>query len=385
MIQKSRNYQCFYVILTLFGALMCISAIAQQSAATSVSVTEEHSGTVSANEIPLAVLKYGNAKRVLLSGKNMAFGFPFQCGADGTIFFPGNSFSPTGDLQVDSFAVYAVKPRDATFLERFDPQMSGLRKIFPRNGLAISDNRVVVLVDAVTAEEELNQPKKKRHPFLLFFDRNGSFLRASALDVPFIVAGIGLFESGDVLVVGSYILDKQQNWVVVGEDGHVERNLAPARDDSNDKPLEGKEFVSAIKGMAGMVEILPWRGHLLLLDLNTKHPIVELNERGILRTVQLQLPESLTLAQMIQSDGNSWKVAMMHTVQGDSADGAPGYLIDKVGEFDPNSGQLLRYVKAVDKTHYATSLACERSGVYFALSTDPNDGALQVDEATVTE
>jgi hypothetical protein len=335
-------------------------------------------------EPPTIHLDYGKPQPAGLLLLGTAIAFPFLCGSLGTVLFLANTLSQTTGVIPLVSAVYSVKTGGRPNSIRYDPNASGLRQIHTSSQIFASDSRVVLSVTALTADEELNDKNRKPHQFLLFFDTKGAFLHSAAVDLPFPVAAIGLFESGEVLVVGSTMIERRQHWIVLDEDGSVRRDLMPARDDSGDKKLEGKELSEAWTSMTGVPQVLQYRGHLLLLEMNTSHPIVEINERGVMKSTELKLAKGETLGEFIPSDGRTWKVILGHTAkEGSTENGTPAGMfdMDKIAEFDPNTGELLRYVDP-GKDHYPISLACEQDGAFIALKTNPKDGSLTIERGT---
>jgi len=242
-----------------------------------------------------------------------------------------------------------------------------------------------VLVEAVTAEEQLKDPKThKWHPFLLIFDRKGNFVRASPLDLSFQIAEIGYLNDRELLVVGSVAADWRQHLAVIDEDGKLLRQLQPGHDDSQyakDDSLETR--LHAINSGAGRAQLVPYRGHVLMLETNSDAPVYELNGGGVIKETRLKLPPGEKIWQIIPSNGRTWDVIFGHADQGSVEDGVPPGLFkpEGVGEFDPETGELLHLVIPGPK-HHPASLACEEDGLFTALSTDPKDGSLLVEEAT---
>ena len=101
-------------------------------------------------------------------------------------------------------------------------------KIQPGGGIAISNSRVAVLVNAVSIEEDLNDKNRERHPFLLLFDRKGNLLHALPLDLPFHISEVEFFDSGELLLIGSAQADLRQHWAVVDENGRLQAILSQA-------------------------------------------------------------------------------------------------------------------------------------------------------------
>ena len=70
-----------------------------------------------------------------------------------------------------------------------------------------------------------------------------------------------------------------------------------------------------VNNPSGMPQLVPYRGNLLLLDMNTDHPVYELNAGGVIKSTQLKLPPGEKLWQFIPSvnRGRTWKVILGQT------------------------------------------------------------------------
>ena len=325
-------------------------------------------------------LAYGDAHHLAVGSSHLGITIPFHCGSDGTIQFVGLSFSPP---QLDfTAALYFLKVSDSISYVRFDAAAPDLRQVTPTQQFAASGSRVVWLVNAITSDEEINDKRTKPHPFLLFFDLKGTVLRATPLSLPFTVGSIGLFDSGEVLLIGSTAFDSHQHWMLMDEDGDFQRDLLTGWDDDAKQGTGIETIKSRSKSMSGLPQLVPYHGNFLLAETNSSHPIVEINTSGIVKETELNLPKGEDIGEFIPTDGRTWKLVLGHTNEKEENGLPSGYLkLDKIGEFDPTTGELLKYIDA-GKDHYPSSLACEVGGEYLAIRTDPKDGSLVVEKGT---
>lgn len=338
--------------------------------------------TIPEGQIPTTKTTREPAQHLPFSVGNIGIGYPIACDVnDSRVAFPAITFTPEGD-GVRNFSIYSIDLGDSLRVRRYDPGLSGLHQISPSSWFAISSSRVILKVTALTPQEELNGSSKNPHPFLLFFGKEGNFLRATPLNLPFEIGGVGVFDSGNLLIVSSSTATSQ--WTVLSEDGEIVRRLIPTS--SETPPSEKTTLVSALHANKGLLQILPWNHHLLILEMNSVSPILEITEQGILRTTSLKVPKEMYLGRFIPTDGKTWKVALGHVVDKDSAETglrAGHFFMDKVAEFDSSSGELIRYIDVTDSTHYAAAIACEKTGSYFFLSADPKGKDLLIEESKV--
>jgi hypothetical protein len=289
------------------------------------------------------------------------------------------------------FSGYGVRVDNGSAVSiHFDPALAtGLRHLSPGGPMAVSDSKVILTALAVTADEDAANTaggkKTKPHPFLLFFDRKGNFLYSSALDLDFTVRGLGVFESGDLLAIGvPTATDGNRHWEVIDEHGRPLRSLQPSIEgDESRKVGDRQAYAGELNTLTGQPELMPYRGHILILEKNTDYPIEDLNEGGVVRAVKLKLPPGENLGVFIGSDGANWKITVGHTETESSQYGHPrsSFRTDKIAEFDPETGDLLRYINT-GKSHDPLALSCEHGGVFTALSEDPDSQALRVETAT---
>ncbi len=349
-----------------------------------------HHQTARKVEVPTYRLTYSQPLHSpILKAQRAILGGPLRCGPEGAIAFPAYRQPNPKDRNV-AFSLYTIKIEgDSLNAVRYAPGLAtNLRNIIPAGlSLAISQSRVVFVVYAVTNEEYLTNPKTKRHPFLLIYNRTGDLIRAAPLNVGFPIGGIGLYHSGDILVVGSTVTDPHQHWVVVNDDGVVQQDLTPARPNALHGPLNGTVLSRGLAGLKGFPQIIPWHGNLIAAEMNTTNPIVEINEGGVVRSVKLKISArnaGETINKIIPSNGDTWDVVLGHTVTSQAPNGRTGYEYDpdKIGEFSSQSGKLLDWVNPGKKISPA-SIACRHGDSYTALSFNYKTGMLLMWQAAV--
>jgi len=333
---------------------------------------------------PTLRLQYSKPVKSTLPMLGASMGASMSCTADGTTFFPTYSF-PSPSARSVSFSAYGVRST-GSYVEsvRYDPTLAAdLRRVMPIDVMAVSDSRVVLAVKAVTADEEASGKGVKSHPFLLFFDRKGTFLRSAPIDIDFHIAAIGIFDSGDLLVAGGPSPDERhRHWVVLDDHGRFLRTLNPGTEGDEDrKPGDTTNLAQTL--LTGHPQLVPYRGHLLLLESNTPYPIKEINEGGEINSTSLNLPKGDSPWQLLPSDGPHW-IVVLGRMNDAAAEGLPvgGFNADKIAEFDPATGDLIRYI-VPGPNHYPSSLSCQHDGVFTALSTDPKDGSLILETASL--
>ncbi len=254
----------------LFVPAVLILMVAATGSQVSAQVGETSKVAPGSSEAPTMRLEYAKPIRSTAITLGMAIGEPFGCASDGTTFFPAYSLQPFSASNKDrdgssaQFSAYGVRSI-GEFVDsiHYDPALAtGLRRVSPGGAIGVSDSRVVISANAVTADEDANDRannrKRQLHTFLLFFDRKGSFLYAAPLDLDFPVGALGIFESGNILVVGLPApKERHRNWVVVDDHGGFVRRLQPGIEgDEDSKTGDPTAFAQAARALTGNPQLV---------------------------------------------------------------------------------------------------------------------------------
>lgn len=333
--------------------------------------------------IPRVTLEFGKPEpTVLPSHPAMMFG-DTACRADGTLFV-GMSDAANGG----SFPPASLRSLDPEGqVVRFEPgNVAGYSSVYWVGKFFAGEHWVAILVSATPRSTETDQVKIAQSvvQLALIYDGKGTLQRAVRLPDGIQIHALGVYDSGELLIVASGADNKLARLLVVDADGDTDGELRLFDEDYNSKPharedqlFSGMEQVKS--GALTSMAILPFGQDLLLFPAMTRQPVIEVNERGIVRVYPLQIPKGFMLRSMLSMSGHTWKIATFtdHIEPDKSADGGPpqSYALTQgpVFEFDPSSGAALRRIDT-PKDALPNSLDCEHDGEYTVLAWDPKKG-----------
>ena len=366
------------VILGLFSAsAFCASA---QNADKTTSKIEE--------TIPGYTLEFGKPQKTTLGGPGSVMSAMHACSEDGTVFVE------VRDSQSDGMGLMALHSLDGAGQSiRFSPgHLPGYTNEMPVRFFA-DENRVVALAYATPVKANPSGPTPDDVKLALIYDRKGALQKAVPLSEDGLqVSAVGLYKSGNLLAVGADNRNHSARLLVVDEDGETIREIRLFDEDYNlRKHAREDQLLSEVlqnkSGALGMMEIIPHGQNLLLLPTDTRQPIVEVNEYGIVRVYPLQMPDGLFLGEPLSISKQGW---IFETLRGGLKEPEKNELKGEVFVlasgpvlvFDPSDGSVLRKIdKPADSS--GAVLVCEHDGEYTALTTDKTDGSLEVLKASI--
>jgi hypothetical protein len=342
--------------------------------------------------IPSYTLEFGKPQKTALGGSGTVMSAIHACGEDGTVFLE------VRDVQSDGMGLMALHSLDRSGQSiRFSPgHLPGYTdEISQPFRFFVSETRVVALVIATPVKASLSDPTPNEVELALIYDRKGALQKAVRLPGDGLqVSALGLYESGNLLAVAADSRDHSARLLVVDESGEAVREIRLFDEDYNlrknakvEQMLSG--FVQNKSGALGIMQIVPHGQNLLLLPTYTRQPIIEVNEHGIVRVYPLQMPDGFFLAAPLSIGKRSWE---FETSRGgfkepkENEEAPKGFAIKPgpVLVFDPNDGSVLRKIdKSADSSKAV--LVCEHDGEYTALTTDHNDGSLEVLKASIPQ
>ena len=367
------------LVLAVAASIGASAALFAQAVA-NVSPAPASVPTAAGSGVPVVQLAMDTLQPVNWGSGSVLVASPFQCASDGGIFAFGAvvpaDFGTVAGPPVFNASLYDYQSETKTLI--FDPAQSGLKNIQAMGkSFTVDDSGVIFLADAVTSQELMDDKKAKNHPFLVFFDRKGEFQRYVPVERPTAPRQIALLSSGEILVVGVEAANPlKEEWDVLDEDGTYQRSLTPyLRDEADDEA----EQIALGGGLPPNLVLFPHEGSILGVELNSTRPVLEINERGIVRSTQLQLPKGFKIANWIGSQERNLMMLMVKpfTNAEGKADPYKGWATLEIGEFDPASGDLVRIYKLDDPSHRydGYGLGCYRDGVFRGFVKDPKTGS----------
>lgn len=350
----------------------------------------------SSDEITHFTLDFGKPQDAGLS-RNPAMVFAqTACRADGTLFV-GIADHPPSESSPAYPSLHSLD-REGQVVRFEASHLAGYvdQSIWWGGHFFAGDHWVATLVSATPQDKAADRAAQNSAQLALIYDSKGAFQRVVRLPDGFEIHALGVYDSGKLLIVASGSDNKLARLLVIDSEGDIDRELRLFGEDYNSKEhAEEDQLLSATdQNKAGALtdmQILPFGQDLLLFPTMTRQPVIEVNERGIVRVFPLQIPKGFMLDSMLSMSGHTWKMATVtdHIEPVKSADGGPphAYALTNgpVFEFDPSSGAALRRIDAPEtpKDAPGTPLVCEYDGEYTSLTTDPKSGSLVLLKASI--
>lgn len=341
--------------------------------------------------IPSYTLEFGKPQKTALGGGNTVMSGLHTCGEDGTVFLE------VRDNQSDGMGLMALHSLDRTGQSiRFSPgHLPGYTdEISHPVRFFANETRVAALVYATPVKASPSDPPPDHQVELaLIYDRKGALQKAVRLPEDGLqVSAVGLYESGNLLAVGADNHDHSARLFVVDENGEIVRQIRLFDEDYNlRKNAKDDQMLSAViqnkSGALEMMQIIPHGQNLLLIPVLTRQPIIEVNEHGIVRVYPLQIPDGIFLDEplAIGKQGWSFETSRGGFKEPKENEEPPKMFAIKPGPvlvFNPYDGSVLRKIEKSPDSSQAV-LLCERDGEFTALTTDHNDGSLEVLKASI--
>ena len=290
---------------------------------------------------------------------------PFECTGDGTAFI--TMVQPLGT---------GSRP---TNLNAFSPSLllisiaqSGEAHSFPLNQVPdlydisevdhfVADSNVIFLLraspsDGGTAMNSASEPasssRPERHPYIIRFDRDGTYKKTLQLGDDFEIYRIGLFPSGNYLAFGYDQVDHSPRLALLKSDGALLQYL--------DIPQGGMpQSVLGTRngdGRGAAVYLAPvqflGRGHsIYILQNKSDFPLLEVSEAGVIRKIPLILPDGVRVSMLIPSE---------HDLYARAEDQQ-----NRIYEFNARSGALVRQF-TVGSGQSGANLACINGDRFFS-------------------
>jgi hypothetical protein len=343
-------------------------------------------------EIPVRsyTLEFGKPVKTGLGSGGAVMSAMHTCGEDGTVF-----------LEVRDNQADGIGPMTLHSLDREGQTVRFVPGHVPGYADEIShplrffsgETRVAALVNATPVKASVSDPEPDPVKLALIYDRKGALQKAVRLPNDGLdVTAVGLYDSGNLLVVGANTEDHSARLLVVSEAGDTVRELRLFDEDYNlrngakeDQMLSG--IVNNRSGALQMMQVVAHGHDLLLIPVYTRQPILEVNEQGVVHVYRLKIPDGFFLAEPLSLGKQSWSFessggGFKEPKQGETA--TKMFVINPgpVLVFSPFDDSLLREVsKPLDSSKAV--LVCEQDGEYTALTTDRADGALEVMKASI--
>jgi hypothetical protein len=327
------------------------------------------------NRIPTVSLQFKDDESLpgLLASPVLAY--PMQCASDGSVFVEMLQGADYQDRRLYSISRDGVHE----YAKEKIPSLHDARvfSYYP------SDSRVVLLVNAMEesregkvridapdgSRKEVVQNIGERLLYLVEFDRDGSYKRASQAWGALSLSRVGVFTSGDLLAFGVDRSSELPQLAILSSDGTLLRTL--------DVPGAVKQWYkdernSATGSTQGAVflpptQFVPFDAGILVVALWSTAPVLEVREGGAIRPIRIRLPAGLSLDSLVPSSGGHWYVRVRNSARGDERAELDFHALYEV---DPADGKVIRRIET--GTVPSDGIACVDNGRFIAFRRDDN-------------
>ena len=265
-------------------------------------------GPVPPASIPVSQLAFDPPQRTSLGASGTAMSAIYGCAEDGAIFL-----QIAGSPRKMDFVLHSLKATTEDI--HFDmPHVPGYGPIQDWAwSYFVNDEQVAVLANVPI---EQNQFEKQKGPptwvwLALLYDRKGTFERAVPIPRELDAKAVGIYGSGNLLVIAANKITKAAELFVLSPQGDVINHFLLFDEDYNTSKMAKKQQPFAEMqpdGALTFMQLVANGSNLLLVPQETSAPISEVNERGVVRTIQLKLPPGTILASLLSRNGSLWKV-----------------------------------------------------------------------------
>ena len=325
----------------------------------------------------------------------------FKCGSDGTAFLPllenaaQINARSHGELNPHSRLLFlldltALTPSGS--LIRFTHgDMPGLRNFLPTLRYFVSSSRVYVLEYAEVYDPADSAKTLGRAYFILIYDYKGEFKGYVRLDPGLYPINIAAFPSGDILVVSLDQLNQTTRLMIVDEAGRPVKELKLFDEDYGLQLQRGEKgktphaVMESIQMQLALSKWVPFGDDLLMAPSLANLPLIEINENGVVRSINVTLPdhESRITGVITSNDGIYHVVASTPDPIKPSASNPPGqkvgYFATEIDNIYPGDGSILSRAKFA----HGLNPVCIDGDSYMFVSTRAEDGKLQTIRGTV--
>jgi hypothetical protein len=186
--------------------------------------------------------------------------------------------------------------------------------------------------------------------YIAHFKRDGSYVRAVPLDLPFHPMQLGAFANGDFLVSGAtqnheprVALVKSNGqinrFLTLKGDLHVKDNSKEPPDDPAALPASSDNFWDSLEAALGSTQIDSDGRNLLLIRSGSKTPIFSISPSGEVSSLVPEIPQNFTLSG-VKVGRRMWIASYEHAL---SADPRAVRMEVETYALDPASGKILAH------------------------------------------
>ncbi len=298
-------------------------------------------------------------------GDHAVWDYPLQCGGGRyfiDLFLPPNYeerqlYAFSKDHTAVRYSIRSARDLFNVVEKAYLPTDSGVTFLVTATRSDRKGKYIIRRRDGST--EERTGPVGEFQDFLVRFDRDGICRGAAEIDRSLMVSSIAMFDSGTYLVLGQTVRDHLLQLAVLDSDGTLLRLIDPGRTLEKTAKMEGKAIENLPYGVAPWVQLLKFRGRLLVVP-HSKGTVLEVSPGGDVRTMKLRIPVGLEIDSFLAS-ADHWYVRVGDPIKMNEAQNTSK---NRMFELDPETGEVLRELKAEDIT--VGEIACEEDGEFVA-------------------
>jgi hypothetical protein len=298
---------------------------------------------------------------------------PFQCTSDGTTFVNMVLQATADTVPVEQLV--SITPSGDPHEFRLD-QLTDLYDA-QRKGYYASESNVAFLVIAASEDKqgketfvtpdgtkhEVTRNLADRRDYIVLFDREGNYKKKLQIQIDdtFAIQRIGVFPSGTFLALGFDTQDHSPRLALLQDDARFLRFLEMRKRDAPETMFGMND--SSGKGVVVSIvpsQFVPHGDSIIVIQNNSKYPLLEVNEAGAIRKIKPILPEGVKVDALIPSDEGLYAQA------NETRDRL-------IYELNPQDGRVLRRLQ-IDESDTGVSVACVHEGKF--LSFEHGDGRL---------
>lgn len=332
-------------------------------------------------QYPVAMLSFSSPEQTPLGKKGAVMLGNTTCAPDGSLFLE-MADSPAHM----EFTLYSLThgTDDVRYAASSVP---GYKKVTLGFQYFAGNNGVVILAGGVPVDNSMNEGKRSKWVMLaVVYDRKGTLERAVPLPQNVDPKSIGMYGSGDLLVVTKDPVRNRLRLLVLDKDGDVKNELSLFDFDYDaGQKARNKQPLAKVLDAADLIQIFPDGDNLLLVPTGTAATVIEINEQGIVRATDLQLPPGYLMRSLLSINGAYWTVSAFDDAKilpeptGRSAVFRNGPLF----QFNSFDGSLIRRIDI--PKNLKNNVLCAHDGQFTALTTDKDTGRLETVTGSVPQ
>jgi hypothetical protein len=215
----------------------------------------------------------------------------------------------------------------------------------------------------------------EHHAYLVELDRSsGSYKRTVDLPASYRFWRVAELSDGSFLALAYDTTNSVPRLLILDSDGKIVRTLEIPQSMSSTPQLQQGLSGDMLKRVMAQSSMSWWnfaqvRHRILIYQMRTRLPVLEVGPGGIVREVPLRVPQGYELNGVVSAN-DRW--LMQYRKEGMPDDGAvdarPETKNFVLYEVDPNDGSLKRQIDLVTGRHF--DIACEQDGVLIGFSMD---------------